>query len=239
MLDQLVGLADDHARAAEAPAGGGLDLGPVATGRDPHHAVLGRDAHVAADRLAHVVESVELVDREVAPVRVPPHQLEGLRPRAADEDRDVTERRGLLLGVDELEVLTRRTRTARRTTDPGPPPGSRPGGHPHPGGGVADAEHLELGGDRAPADAQLEAAPRGVVEGDGLAGEHRRVAEGVAQDQVADHEPLGVGDQPHGGGHGLVHGLRLGHGRGQVVHQGHAVEPGGLRGAGPLDERVE
>ena len=98
---------------------------------------------------------------------------------------------------------------------------------------------LELGGHRAPADPELEAATRRVVEGDRLTGEHGGMAEGVAQHEVADDEPLGVGHQPHGGGHGLVHRLRLGHRRGQVVHQRHAVEPGGLGGQGPLDQGVE
>ena len=52
--------------------------------------------------------------------------------------------------------------------------------------GAADAERVELGGHRPPADAEVETTAAGVIEADRLVGEQRRMTEHVAQHEVAD-----------------------------------------------------
>ena len=51
-----------------------------------------------------------------------------------------------------------------------------------------DAERTELLGDRAPADAQLVAPSRCVIDGGGFTRQDGRVPEGVAEDQGTDTE---------------------------------------------------
>ena len=75
-----------------------------------------------------------------------------------------------------------------------------------------------------------------MIERHDLAGEHRRVAEGVAQHEVSDVETRRVRRDPRRRGHGLEHRVALGGRRRQVIHEGDAVEPSALGGLGPLDD---
>ena len=104
--------------------------------------------------------------------------------------------------------------------------------------GRLHAVRRELLDHRTPADAELEAATRRVVERDGLAREHRRMTERIAQHELALHEPVGVREQPRVGGERLVHVVLLGHRWREVVHAGHAGEAGRLGGARLLDHGV-
>ena len=111
----------------------------------------------------------------------------------------------------------------------------------HPGDsnrrfGRADSERRQLLGDRAPPDAEIESAPGGVVDRNGLSGQHRRVPEGVAEHQGTNPQPLRLGRDPGRGHHCLVHRLLEGKRRRKVVHAGEPGEPGGLSRPGLVDE---
>ena len=95
-----------------------------------------------------------------------------------------------------------------------------------------DAEGRELLGHRAPADAELEAAAGGVVDRHRLAGEHRRMAERVAEHERADPQALGVRGEPRRRDHRLEHRLVVRQRRGQVVHAGDPDEAGRFGGPG-------
>ncbi len=171
-------------------------------------------------------------DVDVPPVGVGGDQLHGLAPGAADDERDPVQGHGLLLGAVEVEVL------ALVVDDLAAPEGGddlerllQPA-HPGPRLGRPDAEGLELGGHRPPAEAELEAATGGVVECDRLAGEHDGVAERVAQHERSDAEVVGVGGQPRVGHHRFEHRGGLGEGWREMVHAGDPGEPRRLRPLG-------
>ncbi len=134
----------------------------------------------------------------------------------------------------------RRDRRPRLTRAPGPPPASpaaartraRGSRRPGPEGG-------ELLGHRTPADAEVEAPAGRVVDGHGLAGQDGRVPEGIAEDERADAQPLGVGGQPGRRDHRLVHRLVIGQRRREVVHPRDPDEAGGLRRPSAFDELRE
>ena len=152
--------------------------------------------------------------------------------------RDGAERTGLLLGLAQREVL------ALVVEGLAGPQGFHDlecllePFHPDPRLGRADAEGLELAGHRSPADAELEPATGGVVEGDRLAGQHGRVPERIAQHEGPDLQPLGPGGEPGVGDHGVEHGRRLGQGWRQMVHAGHAAESRLLGGPRPVHQLI-
>jgi hypothetical protein len=113
-----------------------------------------------------------------------------------------------------------------------------------PGGAVrrrpaAEAEGPQLGIHRPPPEPELEPPAADDVERGGHLGEQRRVAERVAQHEVADAD----GGRPRREGRGEGPALeRVGVGqrrRGQVVHQPHRVEAQLLGRAHPRFDRRE
>ena len=67
-------------------------------------------------------------------------------------------------------------------------------------------------------------------------GEHRRMAERVAQHEMADREGGRVGEHPRRDRHRLPHRLVGRERRDDVVHEGDAFEPGRLGGPRPFDD---
>ena len=204
------------------------ELGAPVLRRDEHDHRLRGHARVA--RLgALLVDAVQLVDRHVPPVGVLAHERHRLLADAADHDRDARQRRGQLLALGDVEpravVVELLARPARldhverlaHAVDALGRCGRR------------DAERVELVDHRTPAQRELEAAARHVVERDRLARQHHRVAERVAQHQVALRHALGRRGQPGGRGHRLVHRLVERERRREVVHARHHGEARGLR----------
>ena len=101
---------------------------------------------------------------------------------------------------------------------------------------VGQPEPVELLRPGTPAETELEAVARGGGERDGLLGQHGRLPERVAQHEVSDSQPLGVGGDPGRDGHRLPDALVRGTRRLEVVDERDAVETSGLGRARTLDD---
>ncbi len=182
---------------------------------------------------------MEVPDLQVPPVGVAGHQLQGLLPGGTDDDGDVTHGDRPLHGSTEVVELPVEVHRFARPQGPEHLEGLVQPSDAGPGRLLVDAEHLELGGHRSPTQAQVEPAATGMVDRRHLLGQDGRVAKGVTQHEVPHAEPLGPGRQPCGRDQRLVHGLGLRHGRGEVVHEGHAGKAGGLGVSGVHLELLE
>ena len=128
-------------------------------------------------------QSAWLATRSSVRGPVPP-MTTGIRPGRHRALRAAVER-------EELAVEGHLLAAPQQLAAPG---ASRPAGRPAPAAWCRTTPKVSSSvGHRAPADAELEAAAAGVVEGDRLAGQHRRVAERVAQHEVADRRAARCG----------------------------------------------
>ena len=179
-----------------------------------------------------------MVERDVPPVGEARHQLHRSRTGAADHDGDPPEWNRELTGTLDHELLTP---VVDGLTGP-------EGGHqlerlaePLDAGaaaGVSDTERVELAGDRARADPELEPAAGEVVERHCLPGEHRGVSKRVAEHQMSEPQTLGHRGQPGRSGERLEHRLVGRAGRCEVIHEGHPLETRGFRGPRTKLERL-
>ena len=194
------------AHAAEPPSGQGLNVVPVPLVGDQGDQQLHRDPGPAGGGPGRL-QPVGLVHRYVPPVGVLGHQGHRLRSGAPDHDGQPPEGRGQLTGAVDREVGPL---VVDRLTGPEPPQQRQRLGqalHPLGGRGGGEPEGGQLPRRRPRPDAQFEPPARQMVEGHGLTGQHRRVAKGVAQHQLAEPEPFGHRRQPGDRGQSLVHGL--------------------------------
>jgi len=162
------------------------------------------------------------------------------RGPAPEVDRDVRLRRHRPADrVDEANLLPRVVEALpgehegedlERLAQPGRASGRRPRVEPEP---------VQLLLDRPPPEPQLEAAAAHDVDRRGHLGQHRRVAERVAGDEVTDPDP-GRARRDRGGERPTLVGVSVDRARrGEVVHEPHRVEPGPLGGEDPLQDHVE
>ncbi len=101
---------------------------------------------------------------------------------------------------------------------------------------LANIESGQLRRPRARTQAEFEPAVRGLRQGHRLFGQHGRMAKRVAEHQVADPQPLGLGGDPGGDAHCLPDAFIGQPGGLEMVDERHAAEPAGFGMARSLDD---
>ena len=99
---------------------------------------------------------------------------------------------------------------------------------------LTDIESGELGGPGARTEAELKSAVRRIRQGDGLFREHGGMSKSVAQDKVADPQPLRLGRHPRRNAHCLPNAFAGQPGSLEVIDEGNSVEATVLGMARPL-----
>ena len=180
MSDQLVGIAADKSRPeiAESPGAHLAHVVRIAALADKAHHLLNRYPGRSRRPEPTRASLIEVVGRYVPPIRISPNKFHHPAPGSAQDQRyrmGSRSRRcaaGPAPSSPQYCLIRPRCRSSCSTRATG--------------SCLTDIESGELRGPGARAEAELEPAVRGLRQGDGLFGQHGRMAKSVAEHQMAD-----------------------------------------------------